>query len=336
MSATFHTIRFPKDSTSSVKSKPANPLAHPFCRIPLFTDFAEIKRFANAVCRRLKVKVKNAVTHRRIRTGPRKPHWAPPEVLEMIMAYLVYDVPTLKACALTCFAWYNVATPHMFRTLAFRQWTKDPSRMYFNPLEHLHQFGVLPFVRQIRFERAASVKPWVGPTMFDFQNMRYLGALENLQDLAIADLDFFRFPMGLGEYFGHFSPRLRSVALSGPRGSRRQMLSFLMLFPKLDDIKISHYHTWVGRPDGINTPIIPFQGELRGQMVLRNFGDEELLRDIAFAFRGMRFTSVNLHDTLGMQFVLDACADSLETAHINPCGPFQRRERVPVFYQHLI
>jgi len=102
------------------------------------------------------------------------------------------------------------------------------------------------------------------------------------------------------------------------------MLSFLMLFPKLEDIKISHYHTWVGRPDGIDTPIIPFKGELRGQMVLRNFGDEELLRDIAYAFGGMRFTFVNLHDTLGMQFVLDACGDSIEIAHMNPCGPFQR------------
>ena len=336
MSTTIHSTTLPMSPISSLKGTQRTPLHLLFCCIPFLTVFAEIERFANAVRRRLKAKVKDVVVHRRVRRGPREPLCAPPEILEMITAYLVYDVPTLKACAMTCFAWYSVATPHMFRTLAFRQWTDDPSRMYFNPLEHFHQFGVLPFVRQIRFERATTVTPWVSPTMFDSRNMRYLGAMANLQDLAVADLNFFGFPMGLGKYFGHFSPRLRSVSLSGPRGSRRQMLNFLMLFPKLADIKISHYHTWVGRPDGLDGPIIPLRGELRGQMVLRNFGDEELLKDIAFAFGGMRFTSVNLHDSLGMQFVLDACADSIETAHVHPCGPFQQCERVPEPWQYSI
>jgi len=244
------------------------------------------------------------------------------------MAYLTYDTQTLKACATTCFAWYNVAAPHLHRTLTFRQWDTDSSHTYLHPLEYLHKLELLPFVKQLQFERGIFGSPWVSPAIFDSESTQHFGALENLQDLAIADLEFFKFPMGVGEYFGHFSPRLRSVALSAPRGTRRQLLDFLRLFSKLDDIKISHYHAWVGAHDALGAPIVPIKGELRGQLTLKNFGDEGLLKDIIVVFGGMRFTSMHLDDVLGMQLLLEACADTLETVHIHPGGAFQRCKRV--------
>ena len=119
--------------------------------------------------------------------------------------------------------------------------------------------------------------------------MRYFRALTNLQYLVIEDLDFYSFAyMGFQNHFGHFSPTLRSVALIAPQGSCRRILDFLRLFPKLDDIKICGYRhdgRDHGSFDGFLTPI---EGGLRGELYLKNFYDQGLLRDIIAAFGGMR------------------------------------------------
>jgi hypothetical protein len=147
--------------------------------------------------------------------------------------------------------------------------------------------------------------------------MLHFTALVNLQDLRIADLVFSKFPAGAGEYFGHFSPTLRSVALYAPRGTCRQLLDFLRLFPKLDDITISYYRARFKAYEALDTQLIPIKGGLRGRLILRNFGEEGLLKDMAVAFGGMRFTSMDLQDVRGMQLLLEACADTLETLRIS-------------------
>ena len=250
----------------------------------------------------------------------------------MIIAHLKYDTPTLKACAATCFSWYNIATPYLHHTLILREWSTDPSHKYLHryltPLASLHKLGLLPFVKQLQFKRAVFTVPWVVPAIFDSRSMRYFNALVNLQDLTIADLDFSEFPTGAGRYFGHFSPTLRSVALSRPEGTRRQLLEFFRLFPKLDDIKISHYHARPESREPLDTQLIPIGGGLRGRLALRRFGDRGLLEDMIIAFGGMRFTSMDLRNVRGMQLLLEACADTLETLHIYPDDIFQRCERV--------
>jgi hypothetical protein len=250
----------------------------------------------------------------------------------MIIAYLINDIPTLKACAATCFTWYNVAVPHIHHTLTFRERSTRASRnhlhKYFGPLASLYTLGLLPFVKQVQFGRAALTVPWVGPGIFDPQSMRHFRALVNLQDLTIADLDFFNFPMGARRYFGHFAPTLRSVALSRPEGTRQQLLDFFRLFPKLDDIKISHYHERPEAHEALDTQLVPITGGLRGRLTLKRFGDQGLLEDIIVAFGGMRFTSMDLRNVRGMQFLLEACADTLETLRIYPDDIFHRCERV--------
>ena len=250
----------------------------------------------------------------------------------MIIAHLAYDTPTLKACATTCFSWYNITTPHLHHTLILQEWPTDLSHKYLHkylsPLASLHKLGLSPFVKQVQFKRAVFTDPWVVPAIFDSRSIRCFHALVNLQDLTIADLDFSKFPAGAGYYFGHFSPSLRSVALSCPKGTRRQLLDFLRLFPKLDDIKISYYHARTEAHEALNTQFIPIRGGLRGRLTLRTFGEEGLLRDIIIAFGGMRFTSMDLRNVPGTQLLLEACADTLETLHMDPYQVFQNRERV--------
>ena len=162
--------------------------------------------------------------------------------------------------------------------------------------------------------------PWLSPTIFDSESLQHFRALKDLQDLTIADLDFSEFPMGVGKYFGHFSPTLRSVALSAPRGTRRQFIGFLRLFQNLDDVKILDYHTWAEEHEALDTLLVPLEGRLRGRLTLERFGDEQLLKDLIVAYGGMRFTSMYLHNVQGMQLVLEACADTLETVWIQPGG----------------
>ena len=251
----------------------------------------------------------------------------------MIIAYLIHDLSTLKACAATCLSWYNIAVPHLHHTLILRELPANISRKdlhkHLRPLASLHKFGLSPFVKQVRFEwPIVTYDPWVTPAIFDSRSMRYFRALVNLQDLTIANLDFSKFPTGAGQYFGHFSPTLRSVALSYPEGTRRQILDFFRLFPKLDDIKISGYNARPGVHEALDTQLVPIRGGLRGRLILKVFSDRGLLEDMIIAFGGMRFTFMSLRSVRGMELLLNACADTLETLHIYPDDIFHRCERV--------
>ena len=129
----------------------------------------------------------------------------------MFIAHLKYDIPTLKACAATCFCWYNIAIPHLHRTLVLRGWT---SKKYRNQrsdlLPSLFELGLLPFVEQLQFWGAFSV-------IFDSKNTRYLRAMVNLQTLTIGGLKFSKFPAGFGKHLGHVA--IGIVELAGGHSS---------------------------------------------------------------------------------------------------------------------
>lgn len=79
------------------------------------------------------------------------------------------------------------------------------------------------------------------PEVFGSGGLRCFSALVDVHDLAIIRPNLPKFTSGLESYFCHFSLIPRSIALLGSRGSPRQLLDFLSLFQKLDDIKIVYY-----------------------------------------------------------------------------------------------
>ena len=183
------------------------------------------------------------------------------------------------------------------------------SHKYLSTLASLHKRGLLSFVKQVQFKRGTSLHSRV-PFVFDSRSMQYFRALVNLQDLAIADLDFSMFAAGVEQYFGHFSPTLRSVALSCPAGTPRQLLDFFRLFPKLNDITITHYYPKSQDSEVPDTQLVTIEGE-QTRLVLRWIGVLGKLGD--------------------MQFLLEACAGTLETLHVHPdmrYTRFQGRERI--------
>lgn len=251
----------------------------------------------------------------------------PQEILEMIISNLTHNIPSLKACAATCFTWYNAAAPYLHHTLILREWHAVTTRRDLIPLAALHQLGLLPLVKKVEFRRGIFKCPWVVPDIFGSQSLDCFSALVNLQDLTIADLFFSEFASGIEKYFGHFSPTLRSIALVRPVGSPRQLLDFLGLFPKLDDIKVAHYLAMIGTHDTPDTPRAPVWGSLRGKLTLEGFVDQRLLEEIITSFGEMRFSSMDLDEVVGVQLLLDACAETLQTLRYRLDRRFTLRKR---------
>ena len=244
----------------------------------------------------------------------RQTHRLPHELLEMVISYLIYDTPSLKAYAATCFAWYTVAAPHLHHTLTLKHWNTTAARMDLNPFIKLHKLGLLPLVKKLQFPSDRYISPWVVPELFDSGGLRHFSALVNVQDLMIAHLDLSKFTLGVKNYFGHFSHTLRSITLLYTGGLLWQLVDFLRLFPKLDDIKLIRYFGTIGM-DNTHDPTqrAQIRGSLRGKLTLVDVLDWKLLKEIADSFGGMRFVSMDLDGVAGAQFLLDVCAGTLQT-----------------------
>ena len=258
-----------------------------------------------------------------MRTVDRQTHRLPTEILEMIIGNLIYDTSALKACATTCFAWYNAATSHLHHTLVLRHCHPEPAHEGLNPLSALAELGLLPLVKKVQFRNQAYGRPWVAPRFFSTQSRHYWSALTNIRDLTVADLDFSMFETGVEKYTAHLSPTLRSLSLTRPHCHPRQLLDFLRLFPKLDDIKLINCEfSHEGDPTP-NVPHAPILGSFRGKLTIIRLLVEGVLGDFIAASGGARFVAMNLHDILEMQPLLETCAETLETLRISPDGALQ-------------
>jgi len=239
----------------------------------------------------------------------------PQELVEMIIAHVLLDTPTLKVCSTTCRSWYLAALPHLHHTLTLRQWASDPVRQGFSPLQKLGKMRLLPFVTRLRI-----VLNFAGPdpprTIATRSAPVHFSALTNIEELTIEVLDFRDLAPQIELYFGHFAPKLRSLALNHPRGARRDLLFFIGLFPNLDDLKITYNGTDERIP--VHSSVPQSVPSVRGCLALRSFGGGRFLRELSELCGGLRFHSVDLVGAEGARLLLDACADTLETLRVHP------------------
>lgn len=172
--------------------------------------------------------------------------------------------------------------------------------------------------------------PWVVPGYLDSLGLRCFSALANIQSLTVERLDFSKFEMGLEKYSNHFSPTLRSVTLCLPDGTLRQLLDFLRLFPKLDNIELRHYQPLEEAGNIPEAPRAPVWESLRGGLTLYNFVGEEVLRNTIAAFGGIRFTSMDLYGTPEIQLLLKACGGTLRILrlHSDSLAQFCKRSKI--------
>ena len=250
----------------------------------------------------------------------------PLEIVEIIIAQLIYDIQSLRACSLTCYSWYIAAVPHLHYTfIAPIRYNRreDPKFGWSGPLPNMHKLGLLPLVKKFQICRTAINDFQVfSPKRFNRRILYHFTALTNVQDLRIDYLDIASFMPKIQPYFGHFLPSVRSLALRAPKGSRRQIIYFIGLFQYLDDLKLI-YDRRNPQDEPIDNPtLVPsFAPPLRGRLKLTDFTMVGLLKDMIDLFGRIRFRHMDLCDVNGVGLLLGACADTLETLRLYPADP---------------
>ena len=239
----------------------------------------------------------------------------------MVIAYLVYDMRSLRTCTLTCCSWYIAAVPHLHHDLLIDPNFPGRNLRWPNPLQYMHKLGLLPFVKTFWVHRSNRSDAF-SSKCFNNCTLRQFSALTNVNRLMINNLDIPSFMPRIRRYFGHFLPTVRELSLKEPKGSRRQIIFFVGLFKHLEDIEF-HYDATGFHEESVDDPtLIPsFAPPLRGSLRMVNFTRVDLLKDMIGLFGGIRFYWIDLFNVKGMRPLLDACAETLECLRFSPIDP---------------
>ncbi|KAF9642564.1 hypothetical protein BDM02DRAFT_3193019 [Thelephora ganbajun] len=214
----------------------------------------------------------------------------PQEIIEMIIAHLIYDTRSLLACSLTCYSWYIVAVRHLHHTLIaqYRFPPICPKLQWPKPLREANKLGLLPLVKKFQIHREDHRNLSKFSTKrLNCCTLRHFSALTNVQELG---LDYLDIPS--------FIPGIQRLALREPKGSRRQILYFIGLFQHLDNLKL-----------------------LYRRLTMTRFGGVGLFKDMIQLFGGIRLRDMSLFEVGGMRLLLGACAKTSETLRLYPTDP---------------
>jgi len=245
----------------------------------------------------------------------------PLELVETIIAYLFYDMCSLRACTMTCRSWYTAAAPHLHRTLTTKTCSRIRKSRWPNPLRHMHTLGLLPLVECLWIYGCNNDNVGLSPTLFNHRTLHQFSALTNVQDLEVEYLDIPNFIPRIQQYFKHFLPTLKCLGLREPRGSNRQIVYFVGLFQHLQDLKLIYSGVKLQEQPAVDPALIPrFVPPLMGHLKMR-FTTVGLLKDVIEMFGGIRFWHMRLFHVDGMPLLLTAGAKTLKNLVLDPDDP---------------
>ena len=241
----------------------------------------------------------------------------PHEIVEMIIAHLSHDLPSLRSCSLTCRSWYTATVPHLHHTFWVSSKARSLNFRWPTIIRYKHKLGLLPFVKTILIQEGNH--PVFVPKKFGYFTLRHFSALANVQSLEIDGLDIPSFMPRIQRYFGPFLPTLRSLCLYEPKGSNRQIIFFIGLFRHLENLSLLCQIRW-WREDP--TPSPDFNPPLRGRLVVRSWKKARFFQDMVHLFGEIRFHAMDVDDTTETKFLLRACAKTLRVLQLHPFDPF--------------
>jgi len=241
----------------------------------------------------------------------------PYEIVAAIIAHFEYDLRTLQACSLTCRSWYTVTASHLHPSPIL---ARDRSRINLTqqkPLSELHELGLLDFLEKLRVKRLC--KSWLISHAPNHPDIHHFFTLANVHTLKLEYVDIQSFIPGVEQYFKHFSPTLRSIALLSPRCTPRQLSHFLTLFLNLDNIEIQDAHTYILNKTIPDKELVPFSTpKLRGGLILRDFSWAETCTHLITFCGGLRFRYIRLPwNESYTRMLLEECAETLETVRFD-------------------
>ena len=257
----------------------------------------------------------------------------PQELIDHIMDMLQDDLPSLKACSLTCKAMF-ISTRHLIhRTLLLTAQnnqsvlTREDKSRYLRRNKHdnelrflsyLGERGLLRYTRTVHINMARTFIPdTLSPHLHHFQS------LDQVHSLAIERYDIVSWADHYKTCFVHFYPTLTSLTLTRPFNHYRLLLQFALQFPNLENLCFE----WLMAEERIRTDLplptlIDESPPLRGH--LRLAGVDTVVKwpvDLEHELPNrINFRSVELEGFFGSraQHTLNACSHTLEELTIVP------------------
>ena len=176
--------------------------------------------------------------------------------------------------------------------------------------DHPHKSHSFPLAKLFKIDFPPGI-PEFAPTQIDVHNLPCCWPLKNLQQLSIDSLQLSEFMPNFKQYFGRFASNLLSLALTGPRGSIRQILYFIGHFENLQDFKLCCFSPAEEDETTANLKP-PFKPPLCGWLTLNLVEGKEFVDEMIVLFGGLHFRYVGLYGVACAQQVLNACAGTLE------------------------
>ena len=157
---------------------------------------------------------------------------------------------------------------------------------------------------------------WFEPLAISSSDLRNFSAFANVDTLKLQFLQIARFIPNIKHYFGHFSPRLRSITLIEPYCTPGELSYFISLFSNLDDIEIGTWFTYSYNPEPERVPFST--PRLRGRLELRAHPWVSVWTHLIASWGGLRFRYMDLPKSAGCApILLEACANTLETLRLH-------------------
>ena len=189
-----------------------------------------------------------------------------------------------------------------------------------------NKLGLLPLVKSfgIRGTNTLDLLEFSSKYLHKRSTLRSFSKLTNVRELRLDFLDIPSFMPKIRDYFGHFLPTVLSLALRIPQGSRRQIIFFIGMFHRLEDLQLLYDEAYLPdeEPADDPTPDPPSVPPLRGSLTMGCLTRVGILEDIIDLFGGIRFRRMDLFYVCGMRLLLDASVNTLETLRLYPNDPW--------------
>ena len=242
----------------------------------------------------------------------------PQEIVDYILDYVSEDRPTLLACTHLSRAWCIGARAHLYRTFTVSD------SMGFDAINDLQSMGTIHLVRKMA----------VAPRMFQTDLIvpkitTRLNAFTHLQDLDIRYLNVGELLTRLPRHCDVLKSTVRTLTLRYPRGSTKQILSFVRLFPSLENLSVDNIEQ-ESAPDAV-IPDLKSSPPLTGRLTLTGILDQEFMSGLASLQKGLRFSTLDLQFCGEAQEVIDGCA---ETMRRFICSPSDFRGKTTLHSSH--
>jgi hypothetical protein len=259
----------------------------------------------------------------------------PQELVNQIVDILRDDLRTLKACSLTCKAMF-ASTRHLIHqtlyitvqnnrsVLTRQEQQKLLDRSSYDVklrfVSYMGERGLLQYAQRVYIRNGRIFTPEaLLPHLYHFQS------LDRVHTLIIEQYDAPSWTNHYNTCFVHFYPTLTSLTLRFPFSRYRPLLQFALQFPNLENLCLEWLSIKDGHiPDPTTPALIEHSPPLCGHLRLAGYGTTsqepvDFTRELP---NGFNFRTVELEAFFGdrVQYILDACADTLEDLIIVPLG----------------